>query len=48
MKQLAGGKHMENDSFPRTLKFEMYAPWVGVQPMFFNPRTLVNHRLSDT
>jgi hypothetical protein len=24
MKQLAGGKHMENDCFPRTLKFEMY------------------------
>jgi hypothetical protein len=23
MKQLAGGKHMENDYFPRTLKFEM-------------------------
>jgi hypothetical protein len=23
MKQLAGGKHMENDCFPRTLKFEM-------------------------
>jgi hypothetical protein len=24
MKQLAGGKHMENDCFPRTLKFEMF------------------------
>jgi hypothetical protein len=24
MKQLVGGKHMENDCFPRTLKFEMY------------------------
>jgi hypothetical protein len=24
MKQLAGGKHMENSCFPRTLKFEMY------------------------
>jgi hypothetical protein len=24
MKQLAGGKHTENDCFPRTLKFEMY------------------------
>jgi hypothetical protein len=24
MKQLAGGKHMVNDCFPRTLKFEMY------------------------
>jgi hypothetical protein len=23
MKQLAGGKHMENDCFSRTLKFEM-------------------------
>jgi hypothetical protein len=23
MKQLADGKHMENDYFPRTLKFEM-------------------------
>ena len=23
MKQLAGGKHMENNCFPRTLKFEM-------------------------
>jgi hypothetical protein len=23
MKQLAGRKHMENDCFPRTLKFEM-------------------------
>jgi hypothetical protein len=23
MKQLAGGKHMENDCFTRTLKFEM-------------------------
>jgi hypothetical protein len=23
MKQLVGGKHMENDCFPRTLKFEM-------------------------
>jgi hypothetical protein len=23
MKQLAGGKHMENDCFPRTLKFEL-------------------------
>jgi hypothetical protein len=23
MKQLAGGKRMENDCFPRTLKFEM-------------------------
>jgi hypothetical protein len=23
MKQVAGGKHMENDYFPRTLKFEM-------------------------
>jgi hypothetical protein len=23
MKQLASGKHMENDCFPRTLKFEM-------------------------
>jgi hypothetical protein len=22
-KQVAGGKHMENDYFPRTLKFEM-------------------------
>jgi hypothetical protein len=26
MKQLDGGKHMENDCFPRTLKFEMW--WV--------------------
>jgi hypothetical protein len=25
MKQLAGGKHMENDCFPRTLKFEMWS-----------------------
>ena len=24
MKQLAGGKHMENDCFPRTLKFKMW------------------------
>jgi hypothetical protein len=24
MKQLAGGKHMENDCFPRTLKFKMF------------------------
>jgi hypothetical protein len=24
MKQLASGKHMENDCFSRTLKFEMY------------------------
>jgi hypothetical protein len=24
MKQLAGGKRMENDCFPRTLKSEMY------------------------
>jgi hypothetical protein len=24
MKQLARGKHMENDCFPRTLKFKMY------------------------
>jgi hypothetical protein len=31
MKQLAGGKHMENDCFPRTLKFEMFAIWVGTQ-----------------
>jgi hypothetical protein len=23
MKQLAGGKHMKNDCFPRTLKFEI-------------------------
>jgi hypothetical protein len=23
MKELAGGKHMENDYFPGTLKFEM-------------------------
>jgi hypothetical protein len=23
MKQLASGKHMKNDCFPRTLKFEM-------------------------
>jgi hypothetical protein len=23
MKQLAGGKHMENDCFPKTLKFKM-------------------------
>jgi hypothetical protein len=23
MKQLAGGKHMEKDCFPRTLKFKM-------------------------
>jgi hypothetical protein len=30
MKELAGGKHMENNCFPRTLKFEMcpYA-WEG-------------------
>jgi hypothetical protein len=26
MKQLADGKHMENDCFPRTLKFEMHYP----------------------
>jgi hypothetical protein len=26
MKELAGGKHMENDCFPRTLKFEMIDP----------------------
>jgi hypothetical protein len=24
MKQLAGGKHMEYDCFPKTLKFEMH------------------------
>jgi hypothetical protein len=28
MKQLAGGKHMENDCFPRTLKFEILIMYV--------------------
>jgi hypothetical protein len=28
MKQLAGGKHMENNYFPGTLKFEMH-PYKG-------------------
>jgi hypothetical protein len=30
MKQLAGGKRMENDCFPRTLKFEMYMTWPSI------------------
>jgi hypothetical protein len=29
MKQLASGKHMENDCFPRTLKFEMQECYEG-------------------
>jgi hypothetical protein len=42
MKQLAGGKHMENDCFPRTLKFEMqslttqsqtYLPFPTLKPI---------------
>jgi hypothetical protein len=31
MKQLASGKHMENNCFPRTLKFEMEVP--GLSPI---------------
>jgi hypothetical protein len=41
MKQLAGGKHIENDCFPRTLKFEMC---VGIGEMEYafgcNPKML--------
>jgi hypothetical protein len=28
MKQRADGKHMENDCFPRTLKYKMYVLWL--------------------
>jgi hypothetical protein len=36
MKQLAGGKHMENDYFPRTLKFKMF--FINMQNTFSNKK----------
>jgi hypothetical protein len=36
MKQLANRKHMENDCFPRTLKFEMMAKHGVPEPKFPN------------
>jgi hypothetical protein len=35
MKQLGGGKHMDDNCFPRTLKFEMYAE-IHIQRLFFD------------
>jgi hypothetical protein len=38
MKQLAGGKHMKNDCFPRTLKFEM-------EDLSFNQELGMKHKM---
>jgi hypothetical protein len=37
IKQLAGRKHMENDCFPRTLKFEMYKSSLSLDNHVFDP-----------